>query len=87
MLFALDRAGYRNIAGVDVSQEQTEVATRPGIASASCATLEDFLAAQLAQLPSTSFSPSTSLNTPPVREVMDVLASMRRVLSPGGFDA
>ncbi len=83
MLFALDRAGYRNIAGVDVSQEQIDVATRLGIASASCATLEDFLAAQ----PAASVDAVLAIDilehlTRP--EVMDVLASIRRVLSPGG---
>jgi 2-polyprenyl-3-methyl-5-hydroxy-6-metoxy-1,4-benzoquinol methylase len=83
LLFALDRAGYRNIAGVDVSEEQIAVAMRLGIASATCATLEGFLAAQA----SASVDVVVAIDilehlTRP--QVMEVLASIRRVLKPGG---
>jgi 2-polyprenyl-3-methyl-5-hydroxy-6-metoxy-1,4-benzoquinol methylase len=83
LLFALERAGYRNIAGVDLSQEQIAVAARLGIASATCATLEDFLAAQ----PSASVDVVLAMDvfehlTRP--QLMEVLASIRRAVRPGG---
>jgi len=83
LLYFLDQAGYRNIAGVDVSAEQIAVASRLGITSATCATLEDFLAVQ----PSTSADAVLAIDilehlTRP--QVMEVLASIRRVLKPGG---
>jgi SAM-dependent methyltransferase len=83
LLFVLGRAGYRNIAGVDVSEEQIAVAQRLGIASAACATLEDFLAAQ----PPASVDAVLAMDifehlTRP--QVMDVLAAVRRVIKPGG---
>jgi 2-polyprenyl-3-methyl-5-hydroxy-6-metoxy-1,4-benzoquinol methylase len=83
MLYFLNLAGYRNIAGVDISQEQIDVAARIGISTASCATLEDYLAA---------LTPATvdvilaidifeHLTRP---HVMEMLKAIRRVLRPGG---
>ena len=83
LLFVLQRAGYRNIAGVDVSQEQIDVAARLGIASATCATLEDFLAAHApASVDAVFVMDILEHLTRP--QVMQVLASIRRVLKPGG---
>ena len=83
MLFVLDQVGYRNIAGVDISQEQIDVAASLGIASATCATLEDFLHNQ----PAGSVDVVLALDifehlTRP--DLMVVLASVCRVLRPGG---
>ena len=83
LLYALDLAGYRNLAGVDVSAEQIAVAARMGVTSASCETLEVFLAAQ----PAASVDVVLAIDifehmTRP--ELMEVLVSIRRVLTPGG---
>jgi len=83
LLYFLEQAGYRNIAGVDVSAEQIAVAARLGIASATRATLEDFLAAQ----PPASADAVLAIDilehlTRP--QVMEVLAAIRRVLKPAG---
>jgi 2-polyprenyl-3-methyl-5-hydroxy-6-metoxy-1,4-benzoquinol methylase len=83
LLYFLEQAGYRDIAGVDVSAEQIAVAARLGIASATSATLEQFLAAQ----PPASADAVLAIDilehlTRP--QVMTVLAMVRRVLKPGG---
>jgi len=83
MLFVLDRAGYRNLAGVDVSQQQIDIAHSLGIVSAQCATLEDFLAAQPAASVDVVFAIDIfeHLTRP---ELMNVLAAIRRTIRPGG---
>lgn len=83
LLYALKRRGYNNIGGVDVSAEQIAVAVRIGIASATCGTIEDFLAAQ----PDASVDVITAIDilehlTRP--QVMALLGAIRRVLKPGG---
>lgn len=83
LLFALERAGYRNIAGVDVSQEQIAVAARLGISSASCGTLEAFLAAQTPASVDIVLAMDI-LEHLTHAQIMDVLASIRRVVRPGG---
>jgi 2-polyprenyl-3-methyl-5-hydroxy-6-metoxy-1,4-benzoquinol methylase len=83
MLFVLDRAGYRNLAGVDVSQEQIDIAHSLGISSAECARLEDFLALQPASSVDVVFAIDIleHLTRP---ELMSVLNSIRPILRPGG---
>jgi cyclopropane fatty-acyl-phospholipid synthase-like methyltransferase len=83
MLYFLGQAGYRNIAGVDVSEEQIAVAARLGISSATCGALEDFLAAQDASSVDVVLAIDIleHLTRP---QVMEVLAAVRRVLKPGG---
>lgn len=83
LLYFLDQAGYRDIAGVDVSEEQVAVAARLGISSVACATLEDFLAAQSAASVDAVLAIDIleHLTRP---EVMQVLALIRRVLKQGG---
>ena len=83
LLYALNLKGYRNIGGVDVSAEQIAVAARVGVTSAACDTLENYLAAQ----PPASADVILAIDifehmTRP--ELMDVLASVRQVLKPGG---
>jgi SAM-dependent methyltransferase len=83
LLYFLEQAGYRNVAGVDVSEEQIAVAARLGISSASCATLEDFLAAQGdASVDAVLAIDILEHFTRP--EIMEMLAAVHRVLKPGG---
>jgi SAM-dependent methyltransferase len=83
LLHFMEQAGYRNIAGVDVSEEQIAVAARLGISSASCATLEEFLAAQdEASVDAVLAIDILEHLTRP--QVMEMLAAVRRVLKPGG---
>lgn len=83
LLYFLEQAGYRDIAGVDISEEQIAVATRLGISSATCATLEDFLSAQAdASVDIVLAIDILEHLTRP--EVMEMLAAVRRVLKPGG---
>jgi SAM-dependent methyltransferase len=83
LLFALGQAGYTNITGVDVSEEQIAVARRIGISNARCNSLEGFLAEQGAG----SVDVVTAIDIfehLSCAELMDVLASIRTVLKPGG---
>ncbi len=83
MLYFLEQAGYRNIAGVDVSEEQITVAARLGISTAACATLQEFLAEQGdASVDAVLAIDILEHFTRP--EVMELLAEVRRVLKPGG---
>jgi SAM-dependent methyltransferase len=45
-LYFLEKAGYRNIKGIDVSAEQIELAQRLGISEAKQGRLEDFLCSE-----------------------------------------
>jgi SAM-dependent methyltransferase len=83
LLYFLQQAGYNNIAGADVSEEQIAVASRLRISSATCATLEDFLAAQ-SDASADAVLAIDILEHLTRPEVMDVLAEIRRVLKPGG---
>jgi len=83
LLYFLERAGYRNIAGVDVSEEQIAVAARLGILSATCSTLEDFLGAQQSASADRVLAIDIleHLSRP---EIVEILGAIRRVLKPGG---
>ena len=83
LLYFLDQAGYRNIAGVDVSQQQIAVAARLGIAAARRGTLEDFLSTEGAGSADAvlAFDILEHLTRP---EMMAALAAIRLVLKPGG---
>jgi cyclopropane fatty-acyl-phospholipid synthase-like methyltransferase len=83
MLYFLQRAGYNNIVGVDVSEEQIAVASRLEISSATCASLEDFLTAQ-SDASVDAVLAIDILEHLTRREVMEVLDAVRRVLKPGG---
>ena len=79
----MEQAGYRNIAGVDVSEEQIAVAARLGISSAGCASLEEFLVAQdEASVDAVLAIDILEHLTRP--QVMEMLTAVRRVLKPGG---
>jgi 2-polyprenyl-3-methyl-5-hydroxy-6-metoxy-1,4-benzoquinol methylase len=83
LLYFLELAGYRNIQGVDISDEQIAVARRVGVRSASCASLEECLDSQA----DSSVDVILAIDilehfTPP--QIMEILRSIRRVLKPGG---
>lgn len=83
LLYFLKQAGYRNVVGVDVSEEQIAVAARLGISTATCATLEDFMAAQSPDSVDAVFAMDIleHLTRP---EIVEALESIRRLLKPGG---
>jgi SAM-dependent methyltransferase len=83
LLYFLEQAGYRNIAGVDVSEEQIAVAARLGILSATCSTLEDFLGAQEAGSADRVLAIDIleHLSRP---EIVEILGAIRGVLKPDG---
>jgi 2-polyprenyl-3-methyl-5-hydroxy-6-metoxy-1,4-benzoquinol methylase len=83
LLHFLERAGYRNVAGVDVSAEQIAVARRLGILSATCSTLEDFLAAQ-EDASADRVLAIDILEHLTREEIVECLTAIRRVLKPGG---
>ena len=86
LLYFLEQAGYRNIAGVDVSEEQIAVAARLGILSASCSTLEDFLGRQEAGSADRVLAIDI-LEHLPREEIVEILVAIRRVLKPGARES
>jgi len=83
LLYFLERAGYQNIVGVDVSEEQIAIARKLGVTSAVCATFEEFLSAQSPASADVVFAIDILEHfTRP--QILDVLASIRRILKPGG---
>jgi SAM-dependent methyltransferase len=83
LLYFLERAGYRNIAGVDVSEEQIAVAARLGILSATCSPFEDFLSAQAAASADRVLAIDI-LEHLSREEIVESLGAIRRVLKRGG---
>jgi 2-polyprenyl-3-methyl-5-hydroxy-6-metoxy-1,4-benzoquinol methylase len=82
-LYALELAGYRNVAGIDVSEEQISEAHRLGITSATCSTLEAYLESQGEE--SIDVVLAIDIFEHMTRgELMNILHSIRRVLKPGG---
>jgi 2-polyprenyl-3-methyl-5-hydroxy-6-metoxy-1,4-benzoquinol methylase len=83
LLWHLSRAGYRNLAGVDSSPEQIDLAHRMGITGARIGRIDEFLGG----IASDSLDVVTIMDvlehlTP--QELMDLLDEIARVLRPGG---
>ena len=84
MLHFLREAGYTNLAGVDVSSEQVELARHLGVENVHCQDVRTFLQATSDQTYKViiAFDILEHFAKPELMELMDEL---RRVIAPGGW--
>jgi len=82
LVFCLRAAGYRNVAGVDVSREQVDVARQLGIEGIAEGSLQAFLEARRGALDVVILMDVLEHLTK--QEIFDMLAAVRAALRPGG---
>lgn len=84
MVYYLTAAGYNNVSGVDVSQEQIDLASQLGVTNVFCAPALDYVRA----LPSASVDVVLLLDILEhleSQELFDLVDEVYRILRPGGM--